>query len=53
MATDFLTFEEVCEFLSRSADEVSAMVADGRLSEIRDGDSVFFKSSSVDRKSVV
>ncbi|MFH1418907.1 MAG: hypothetical protein ABII12_11570 [Planctomycetota bacterium] len=49
MATDFLTFEEVCEFLSRSADEVSAMVADGRLSEIRDGDSVFFKKAEVEQ----
>ncbi len=49
MATDFLTFEEVCELLSKSADEVGAMVADGRLSEVRDGDSVFYKKAEVEQ----
>ncbi len=49
MATDFLTFEEVCDYLSKSSDEVSAMVADGRLSEVRDGDGVFFKKAEVEQ----
>jgi excisionase family DNA binding protein len=49
MATDYLTLEEVCETLSKSPDEVKAMVADGRLSEVRDGGKVFFKKSEVDQ----
>jgi excisionase family DNA binding protein len=49
MATDYLTLEEVCETLSKTPDEVKAMVADGRLSEIRDGGKAFFKKSEVDQ----
>ncbi|HVP10823.1 MAG TPA: helix-turn-helix domain-containing protein [Phycisphaerae bacterium] len=49
MATDYLTLEEVCETLSKTPDEVQAMVADGRLSEIHDGGKIFFKKSEVDQ----
>ncbi len=48
MATDYLTFEQVCEKLGKSADEVRSLVAEGKLSEIRDGDTTYYRPDAVD-----
>jgi hypothetical protein len=49
MANEYLTLEQTCEALGKTGDEVKAMVADGRLSEVRDAGKVFFKKSEVDQ----
>ncbi len=49
MATEYLTLEQTCEALGKTSDEVKAMVADGRLSEVREADTVFYKKSEVDQ----
>jgi len=49
MATEYLTLEQTCEALGKTPDEVKAMVADGRLSEVRDAGKVFFKKAEVDQ----
>lgn len=49
MATEYLTLEQTCEALGKTPDDVKAMVADGRLGEIRDAGKVFFKKSEVDQ----
>lgn len=49
MASEFLTIEQVCERLGVTAEDVKAMVAEGRLSEVRDGGKVFYRVEEVDR----
>ncbi|MCZ6815473.1 MAG: helix-turn-helix domain-containing protein [Planctomycetota bacterium] len=51
MASEFLTVEQVCERLGVTAEDVKAMVAEGRLSEVRDGGKVFFRSEEIERMS--
>jgi hypothetical protein len=48
MAKEYVTLEEACEILGKSADDVKGMVADGRLTEVRDAGRVFFKKTEVD-----
>lgn len=48
MATDYLTFEQVCEKLGKSADEVRSLIAEGKLGEIRDGDTAYYKPDEVE-----
>ncbi len=43
MPNNYLTFDEVCETLGKSAEEVNALVAQGQLSEIRDAGQVYYK----------
>jgi hypothetical protein len=47
MANDYLTIDQVCEMLGKSASEVKALVADGKLHELRDAGKVFFKRGEV------
>jgi len=49
MASEYYSLEEVCDILSLSAADVKAMVADGRLHELRDAGRIFFKRSEVDK----
>jgi hypothetical protein len=49
MPKDYLTFEQVCETLGKSAEEVNRIIADGRLTEVRDGDKVFYKNAEVEQ----
>lgn len=49
MANDYLTLAQVCETLGKTEEEVHAMVADGRLGELREGDDVFYRKSDVDQ----
>lgn len=49
MANDYYTLEEVCDILSLSAADVKAMVADGRLHELRDAGRIFFRRPEVDK----
>ncbi len=49
MANDYLTFEEVCEALSKSVDEVNGLIASGQLSEVRDGGQVFYKRTEMEQ----
>jgi excisionase family DNA binding protein len=49
MANDYLTFEEACETLGKSVDEVNGLIASGQLSEVRDGGQVFYKRTEVEQ----
>jgi hypothetical protein len=49
MAKAFYSMEEVCELLSKSADEVKALVRDGSLREFRDAGKIFFKAEDVNK----
>ena len=49
MASDYLTLEEACKALNKSDDEVKALVAGGQLSEIRDGDNIYYKRTEVEQ----
>lgn len=47
MANEFCTIEEACELLDKTESEVRALVAEGRLHELRDGGKVFFKRDEI------
>jgi hypothetical protein len=49
MANDYLTFEEVCEALGKSVDEVNGLIASGQLSEVRDGGQAFYKRTEMEQ----
>lgn len=49
MSIEYLTLEQVCEALGKTAEDVRAMVADGRLSEVSEGGQAFFKKADVDQ----
>ncbi len=49
MANDYLTLEEVCERLGRTVEQVNGLVAEGRLSETRDGEAVYYRQSEVEQ----
>lgn len=49
MPNDYLTFDEVCETLGKSAEEVNALVAQGQLSEVRDAGMVYYKRGEVEQ----
>lgn len=47
MANEYVTFDEACELLGKSDSEVRAMVAEGKLRELRDGNQIFFKRADL------
>lgn len=47
MAKDYLSIEEACEALGVSEDDIRAMVADGRLHEVRDAGKVYIRGDEV------
>jgi hypothetical protein len=49
MAKDYLTLEEVCERLGKTAEQVRGLVTEGQLGEVRDGDAVFYKVAEVEQ----
>ncbi len=49
MAKPFYTLEEVSARLGKTADQVRALVRDGKLREFRDAGKVFFKAEDVDK----
>ena len=49
MAKAFLTVEQVCAQLGVTVDDVKSMVAEGRLSEIRDAGKIFYREEEVER----
>ncbi len=51
MAKDYLSIEEACEALGVSEDDIRAMVADGRLHEVRDAGKVYIRGDEVDAMS--
>ena len=48
MSKMFYTLEEVCQKLGKTPDEITEMVETQQLVEIRDGDNLVFKASSID-----
>jgi len=49
MASEFLTIEQVCEQLGITPEDVKAMVAEGRLGEVRDAGKMFYRAKDVER----
>ncbi len=49
MANEYMTLEQVCERLGKSADEIRMLVAERQLSEIRDGAGVLYKTAEVEQ----
>lgn len=49
MPNDYCTFDEACNILDKTAPELRALVADGKLHELRDGGKVFFKKEELKR----
>lgn len=49
MADQYLTVQQVCESLGISQNDVREMVADGRLREFRQGDTLLYSAEDVDR----
>lgn len=47
--TEYCTMDEACEMLGKTDTEIKAMVADGRLHELRDAGKIFFKREEVKR----
>lgn len=48
-ANGYMSLEEVCDALGKSADQVKDLVSAGKLREIRDAGKVFFKKSEVEQ----
>ncbi len=46
---EYCTMNEACDLLGKTVSEVKAMVADGRLHELRDAGKVFFKREEIAR----
>lgn len=49
MANDYVTFDEACELLGKTDSEVRALVAEGKLRELRDGNQIFFKKDDLNQ----
>lgn len=50
MATnDFLTVEQVCEMLGKSAAEIETLVADGHLTPVWDGETAYYRRPEVEQ----
>lgn len=47
MAADYVSFDEACELLNKSPDEMKVLVAEGKLRELRDAGKVFFRREEV------
>jgi hypothetical protein len=43
MANEYVTMEDACELLSKSEADIKALVADGQLHELRDGDKIYYR----------